>query len=175
MSGSREETNGSLFGSGIYLAGDPRVAFSFAAPAGQLGSNTVLGGTKATPGALLDPRGNPQQLHSPAAAADAPAASLVRGSFYVVFVAEVIALPSNVAPHSNTTGGSTRSKEGTYFVVADPSHVALRRVLVYANVGAVQPAPPRQGEAARHWLATWALPLIALLLALIGFLLMPGP
>lgn len=50
-----------------------------------------------------------------------------------VFVAEVIALPENVAPHRSSRSSQQEADAAAYYVVADPTHVRLSRLLVYSS------------------------------------------
>ncbi len=130
-SGTQDEKNGNLFGNGIYLSGDPRVAYSFAGAASSIGTNVLLGSGRLDAEEIAIFAANSSTTVTQCAEVQDHAA--VKSDHLCVFVAEVISLPENVAPHRGTRTSQRETDEAAYYVVPDPSHVRLSRLLVYSS------------------------------------------
>jgi hypothetical protein len=148
-SGTREEKNGNMFGDGVYLSGDPRVAYSFCSSASSICRNTVLGQASVSAPDLVSAAAHSSPPPTITTVAPEIHSSLKSDSLFV-FVAEIIALPENTAPHHRRHQSQRQADEAAYYVVADPSHVRLSRLLVYSSqrVSVVMQQPGCKPQAA---------------------------
>ena len=111
------------------------MAYSFCSAASSIGSNVTLGQSSVAAGSLLQAehiaRCERTQQHD--AHSEQRSCPTLKSDHLCVFVAEVIALQRNVAPHKRSRSSRQEMDAAAYYVVEDPNHVRLTRLLVYSS------------------------------------------
>ena len=122
FSNTRQMRSGAIFGDGVYFCEDHKVAKTFAQSVGSVTKFSLVSGVHSL---LKDMRaalqGKSKLLFS------LSDETVTKCSFSVVFHCELIKHPDNFVDSNK------ESTKGAYYVVQDPQHIRLRRVLIYYN------------------------------------------
>eukprot|EP01138_Halocafeteria_seosinensis_P012338 gb/GECG01012607.1/.p1 GENE.gb/GECG01012607.1/~~gb/GECG01012607.1/.p1 ORF type:complete len:623 (+),score=54.56 gb/GECG01012607.1/:1-1869(+) len=121
FSHTRQMRSGAIFGDGVYFCNAHKVAKSFAASTGSVSRTSLVSGDVKTIERLRKALVG-ERLQSNT---DTQKDNLKKCSFSVVFMCEVIKHPDNFVDERK------QASEGAYYVVQDPQHIQLNRILVY--------------------------------------------